>query len=1036
MKNSHLMDKFITKPTLAIVLSILIVIIGIWSAMKIPVLQFPKIESSSLIISTNYVGASAEAVKGFITEPIERISSTVPGIDYVESVTLAGNSTITAYLNLNEDSTRALAELAARLSQVKYMLPDEAEDPVVTVQRTDRPHALFYLNIEHQNVSLIQLTDYLSRQVTPIINGIDGVQRVEIEGSRVPAMRIHLDPTKMDAFRLSADEVFQALATNNTIATLGFTETSKQKIDIVANTQLKEVSEFKRLIVKQIGDEAIYLRDIARIELGSEQPKVSARLNQNDTVYISVWPLPGANEIEVGDALYQLTDEINKTLPDGIRINYAYDGTLYMRDALNEIFITLIETIILVGAVVLFMMGSFRSAAVPLVTIPISMLGAIGAMYLMGFSLNLITVLAIVLSVGLVVDDAIVVVENVSRHIRGGKSKIDAALLSSRQLFNPIVSMTLTLAIVYLPIAALSGLTGVLFIEFAFTLAISVLLSGFVALTLSPIMSAYVTPLEGQESQLTQKINSLFDRLCQNYKSLLCKVLNWKNQVIIGALVLSVMTVPFYQGAQKELAPIEDQSSIFVLVQSPPESSLTYNEDNIRGMVDRLLEIPGTTQMWQNIFTNSAFGGIEFVSANERNYTTKSKIPEIYGQLAQSSGVNPLPILPSPLPTAGQFDVEMVVKSSASYTEMKSYADQLIGKAFASGHFLYADTDLKIDLPQIEVQLKRDKIADLGMNLAYISKQLSILLSNNYVNRFNAQGKAYQVIPVVGEEIKSDPAQLLNLQIKTLDGTHIPLSAIAEIKWTTVPRQLNSFDQQNSFRIFGGVLPSSTKEDALFALESAAKEVLPSTYSIDYAGESRQLRLQGNSLVVVMSISLIIVYLLLSVQFNSFRDPLVVLIGSVPIALSGALMLSYFEFTTMNIYSQIGLITLIGLIAKNGILILEFANHLQEQGLSRVEAVIESASTRLRPILMTTMATVLGHFPLMIVTGAGAEARNSIGIILVAGMFIGTLFTLFVLPAFYVSLAAKRSKLIDNEQLVLPNKNKAHLTRHLLPVSN
>lgn len=1009
MKNkAHFMDRFVTMPVLAVVLSAMICIGGLWSVLKITVLQFPKIESSSLVVSTTYIGASADTVKGFVTEPIERVTATVPGIDYVESTTTAGVSTVTAYLNLNEDSSKALAELTARLGQVSYMLPSESEDPVVTVQRADRPHALFYLNIENEGVSLIQLTDYLSRQVTPVLNGIEGVQRVAIEGSRTPALRVDLDSAKLDAFGLSADEVYSALAANNTIATLGFTETSKQRIDLVANTQLKDLNEFKRMVIRQSNNETIYLRDVATVRLGSEQPTISARLSQQDTVYISVWPLPGANEIAIGDALYAMTDEINETLPDGIRINYAYDGTLYMRDALNEIFKTLVETVVLVGAVVLFMMGSFRSAAVPLVTIPISILGAVAAMYVVGFSMNLLTVLAIVLSVGLVVDDAIVVVENVSRYIREGKPKLQAALESSRQLFVPIVSMTLTLAMVYLPIGFLSGLTGILFKEFAFTLAIAVVISGFVAVTLSPIMSAYVTPPGGKETKLTRKVNGGFDWLRKKYKSVLSASLNWRNQILLGAMVLSLMVVPFFTGSKKELAPVEDQSQIYVLVQSPPESSLTYNEDNMHGVVDTLLEMPGTTQMWQNIFTNSAFGGVEFISASERDYTTMSLIPQVYGRLAQLPGINPLPILPSPLPTAGQFDVEMVVKSSASYEEMKQYADQLIGRAFGSGHFLYADTDLKIDLPQIEVTLKREQIADLGMDLAHVSRQLGILLSNNYVNRFDARGKAYQVIPVVDSQIKTDPSKLLSLQIKAHNGTMVPLSAIAEINWTTVPRQLSSFGQQNAFRIFGGVLPSSTKEAALTALEEAAKEVLPPSYMIDYAGESRQIRQQGNSLLGVMAVSLVIVYLLLSIQFNSFRDPLVVLLGSVPLAMMGALALSYFELTTMNIYSQIGLITLIGLIAKNGILIVEFANHLQEEGRSKLDAVVESAATRLRPILMTTAATVLGHFPLMLVTGAGAEARNSIGIILVAGMMVGTLFTLFVLPAFYVKLATRR----------------------------
>ncbi|MGJ8692292.1 MAG: efflux RND transporter permease subunit [Thalassotalea sp.] len=1011
---SSIMDVFVRKPVVALVVSIIICIAGLAAVNKIPVLQFPKIESSSLVIETYYIGASADVVQGFITEPIERVASTVPGVEYVDSTTTSGSSKVTAWLKLNEDSTRALAELTARLSQIRYELPNGSQDPVVSVSRADRPFAVFYLNVHANGNDLSRITDYLTRQVNPVLNAIEGVQKVGIEGARTPAMRVWLNPDALKIYNLSATEVNQALASNNSIATMGYTENSHQRIDIVANSQLTNVAEFEELVVTEIDGAIIRLKDIARIELASEEASVTARLNHDDTVYISIWPLPGANEIEIGNRLYDTVAEVNKSLPQGVSIDFAYDGTLYMRSALTEIFTTLFETVALVGLVVLCLMGSFRSAMVPLITIPISILGAVAAMAAMGFSLNLLTVLAIVLSVGLVVDDAIVVVENVSRLMRQGMSKTQAALVSSRQLLVPIISMTLTLAAVYAPIGFLSGLTGVLFKEFAFSLAIAVIISGIVAVTLSPIMSAYVSPRGGQEGSLTRKVNHLFDKVHDAYGRLLDRAFKWQGQLFLVAFVVAILSVPFYMFSQKELAPIEDQGGIFFMVQSPPESSLDYNIKQMEPVVEVLEKVDGGRQIWQIVFTNGGFGGLELVGNDERDFSSQELIPRVYGDLAKIPGVSIIPFVPGSLPTAGQLPIEMVIKSSASYSEMKQYADQLVGAAYGSGHFMYADTDLKIDLPQVELTLDREKIADLGMNVGYISEQMGVLLSSNFVNRFDASGKAYRVIPIVNNNVRSKTEEILSLNIKTPSGQLMPISAFASLNWKTVPRSLGTFAQQSSFRIMGIEAPSSNKENALKAIEQAAKDILPAGYTIDYAGESRQLRKEGNTLVMVLAVSLVIVFLVLSVQFNSFKDPLVVLLGCVPLALSGALLIPFLGLTTINIYSQIGLITLIGLIAKNGILIVEFANHVQEQGHSKLVAVKEAATTRLRPILMTTAATILGHFPLVLVTGAGAEARNSIGIILVAGMFIGTIFTLFILPSFYLLLAEKRAPL--NEQ--------------------
>ena len=1010
-----IMDIFVKRPVVAIVLSIIICIAGLWSASKIPVLQFPKIESASLVIETYYIGAAADVVQGFITEPIERVAATVPGVEYVDSTSTSGSSKVTAWLKLNENSTLALAELTARLSQIRFELPAGAQDPMVSVSRADRPFAVFYLNVQANGNDLSRITDYLTRQVNPVLNAIEGVQRVGIEGARTPAMRVWLNAEALQIFNLSASDVYQALATNNTIATLGYVENSRQKIDIVANTQLSSVEEFQQLVISELDGANIYLKDVAKIELAAEDTSVTARLNDKDAVYISIWPLPGANEIAIGDRLYKTVAELNKTLPHGISIDYAYDGTLYMRDALTEIFTTLAETVILVGLVVVLLMGSFRSAIVPLITIPISILGAIAAMSMMGFSLNLLTVLAIVLSVGLVVDDAIVVVENVARLMRQGMSRFDAALISSRQLLVPIISMTLTLAAVYAPIGFLSGLTGVLFKEFAFTLAIAVIISGIVAITLSPIMSAYVSPQGGEEGWFTGKVNHLFEKLQSSYAKLLTQIFKWQGQVFLIAFVVSLLSVPFYLHSKKELAPVEDQAMVMFVIQSPPDASLEYNVAQMNPVVASLQEIEGGKKIWQIIFGGGGFGGLELVSADDRDYSAQSLVPQIYGKLAQIPGLNMFPILPSSLPSSGQFEIEMIVKASAPYSEMKQYADRLVGAAFASGQFLYADTDLKIDLPQIELQLNREKIADLGMSVGQVSEQLGVLLSSNFVNRFDANGKAYRVIPIVNDEVRSKTEAILSLNIKLPTGELLPVSAVAELKWKTVPRELGTFAQQASFRIFGVTAPGSNKEAALSAIENAAKEMLPLGYSIDYAGESRQLRQEGNTLIMVLAVSLLIVFLVLAIQFNSFRDPLVVLLGCVPLALSGALLIPYMELTTINIYSQIGLITLIGLIAKNGILIVEFANHAQELGANKLIAVTEAATTRLRPILMTTAATILGHFPLVLVTGAGAEARNSIGIVLVAGMFIGTIFTLFILPSFYLLLAEKRHKLDEHE---------------------
>jgi multidrug efflux pump len=1005
-------DIFVKRPVVAIVISLLLILIGIRAALELPVLQYPRIESSSLEISTPYIGASAETVQGFVTEPIERAASSIPGVDYVDSATTAGMSKVTAWLELNEDSTDALAELNTRLSQIRFELPAGAEDPAVYVRRADRPQAGWYLDVpldEGMDRSIV--TDYMMRRVAPRFAAIPDVLEVKTEGGREPAMRVWLNPDKMAVFNVSTQDVTAALTRNNIIATIGASENTSRRVDLLVDSNLMDQSQFEELVIRQVDGALIRIRDVARVELGSVEPSGTARINNRPAVYIAIYPSPGANEIAIADEMYKIVDEVNQELPDGLELDIGFDITDYMRNALREIFITLIETVLLVGVVVVAFMGSIRTALVPLVTIPISLLGAVAAMSLMGFSMNLLTVLAIVLSVGLVVDDAIVVVENVARYMREGMSRFDAALASSRQLFAPIIAMTLTLAAVYAPIGFLSGLTGVLFKEFAFTLAVAVLISGFVALTLSPVMSGFVNPDHGRESQFTRLVNDLFMWTQNHYRVLLQVLLRNNSKVLFVAFFIALLAGPFFLLSKSELAPREDQSLIRVAVTSPPESSLDYTERYMYEVVDAMEELPGSDLMWQVVFASGGFGGMQFVDYEDRELSVHEMVPMAFQKLSQIEGVRAFPILASALPTAGRMDIEMVVMSSATPAEMQPYAVELVDAAVRSGTFMFADTDLQIDLPQARFELDRERIADLGMDGADVSRQLGVLLSGNYVNRFDFNGKAYRVIPMVEDYDRVNPSALLDSM-----GDLIPLSSIAQLQETVAPRLLGKFQQNNSFRVIGGILPGITKEQALSALEDAAATILPPGYSIDYAGESRQLRQEGNTLIGVLGISMVFVYFALAVQFNSFRDPLVVLVGSAPLAISGALLFAFFGLTTINIYSQVGFITLVGLIAKNAILIVEFARQMQRKGLSKLEAIMESSATRLRPVLMTTGATVMGHLPLVLVTGAGAEARNSIGIVLVAGMLIGTMFTLFILPSVYLYLADTHDAFGDQQE--------------------
>ena len=1003
-------EVFVTRPVVAISFCLLIMLAGIKSSLEMTVSEFPQIESAALRIHTTFVGASADEVKSFITIPIEEAVSNVSGIDYVDSVTKAGSSIVTVWLNLNEHVPDALAEISTSINRIKYKIPSGAYDPQIEIIRADRPWASFYLPvILSDGMSRTLVTDYLERNVVPVFSAIPNVRKSEVIGGRAPAIRVWLKPELLESNNVSASDIRRALLENNIVATLGKTQNSDKRVDLFVNSLLTDLNEFESLVVRQDVGDLVRLRDVAEVELDEEEGYENTRFSQDDSVFLSVWPAPGANEIDIADRLYDEVDKLNGSLPPEMQIRIGYDSTKYTRKAIKEIFITLLETILLVGAVVVVFMGSFRTAVVPLIAIPISILGAVASIYALGFSFNLLTILAIVLSVGLVVDDAIVVVENVSRLVGQGMTGTEAAIKSTRQLFSPIVTMTLTLAMVFIPISFLSGLTGALFREFALTLAIAVTISGVVAITLSPAMSAFVCHRVSRDSAGVRFVTEKFDRVRRSYASMLSLILEQPGCVLVVYIFCLFLLLPLYNFSKKELAPIEDTGALMMVISAPPDASLEYTTKHMQAIVESLESLSGGQFMWQRLDQSGGFAGKTFVDEDKRTFSVMEMLPDAFRRLSSVPALKSFPTLETSLPTAGNFAVELVVQSTDSQQKMLSFARQILEEARARGKFIYLDTDLIVDLPEANIIIDRNKAFDLGLSAEDINVQLSTLLSGDFISQVNLSGRAYDVIPMVTEQNRTSPTSLMNLKIKTSSGVFVPVSDFASEERKASPRSLGRFDQKNAFRVFGAVVPGVTKEEGLAALEEVVDAIVPNEYSMNYAGESRQLRSEGNSLAASLGLAIIIVFFILSVQFNNFREPIIILLGSVPLAIMSALIFTFMDMTTINVYSQIGLITLAGLGAKNAILIIQFANRLKIQGMSSVEAIKQSADERLRPVLMTTGATVFGHLPLVFVTGAGAEARNSIGIVLVAGMAVGTIFTLMVLPSIYLWITKETS---------------------------
>lgn len=1014
-------DIFIKRPVLAIVVSLIILLLGLRSATDLNVRQYPELQNAVINIVTTYVGADADLVQGFITTPLEREIASAQGIDYIKSTSLSGVSSIQAYLRLDYDPNVALTQIAAKVNKLRNQLPENSEDSVVELSVGDSTAAMylsFYSDILDNN----QITDYLVRVVEPKLATVPGVQRARILGDRTFAMRIWMKPERMAAFGVTASDVYNALRSNNVLAALGATKGSMVQVDLTASTDLNTPEQFRALVVRSADGAIIRLGDIADVVLGSENYSTDVSFNGKSATFMGIEVAPDANSLDViKDLRENAWPQIIAQLPEGLKANIPYDSTRYINDAIQEVIKTLIEAVLIVIVVIYLFLGSLRSVLIPAVTVPLSMIGACFLMQLMGFSINLLTLLSMVLAIGMVVDDAIIVLENIHRHIENGIKPFDAAIKGARELLGPVIAMTITLVAVYLPIGFIGGLTGTLFIEFAFTLAGAVLLSGVIALTLSPMMSAMLlrTPSEENSNRFAQWLDEKFDKLRHGYQRKLHGAMDDKHVILTFGIIVLISCFFLFKASPAELAPEEDQGFFLVFSKSDSFSSLDY----LTSFTDELTKIVNAIPEKENYFllngvggggsavgSNTAISGVVMKPWTERERSTKAVLQETTGKVNQIAGLQNAVFSPPSLPSGGNgFPVEFIITGTASPEAMLSAGDEVLAKAMASKKFIFMQSDLKIDKPQVKVEVDREKAALLGINMSTLAADMSAMLSGGYANRFSMESRSYKVIPQVTRSERLNPDQLENYYTRTVTGEMIPLSTVVTLRETVQPQSLNRFQQLSAVSLSGVPRPGVTLGEALGVLDEAARTSLPKDFSVDYGGQSRQFKTEGSALVTTFFFALIIIYLVLAAQFESFRDPLIMLI-TVPMSICGALLClniaAMFQVpgASINIYTQVGLVTLIGVIAKHGILIVEFANQLQRQGHERRLAIEEAAAIRLRPVLMTTAALVLAMIPLLIATGPGAASRFSMGLVIATGMTIGTVFTLFVVPAMYLYL--------------------------------
>jgi multidrug efflux pump len=1007
----HFTDIFIRRPVLASVVSLLILVLGLRAYSVLPILQYPRTENAIVTITTIYYGADPDVVAGFITTPLENAVAQANGIDYMTSTSQTGTSTISVYLRLNYDPDKALTEINTKVNSVLNQLPVGTLQPTMTVQIGQTIDAM-YIGFNSDALAPNQITDYLLRVVQPRLQSVIGVQTAELLGQKIFSLRAWLDPQKLAAFGLTATDVSQALAANDYISGIGTTKGQMVQVNLSASTSLHSADEFRNLVVKQTNGAVVRLKDIANVVLGSEDYESEVGFDGKQAVYIGIQVAPAANLLDVIAGVHKIFPDIQAQLPHGLNGEIVYDSTEFVHSAINEVIRSLLEALAIVTVVVFLFLGSIRSSIIPTIAIPLSLIGTFIVLLALGYSINLLTLLALVLGIGLVVDDAIIVVENVSRHLEEGMGRIDAAVLAARELGGPIIAMTVVLAAVYVPIGFQSGLTGALFAEFAFALVGAVTVSGIVALTLSPMLcSRLLKPPDaeggGWEARLTRFIDRNFARLRGAYESRLNGSLDSLPVALVFAFIVLSSIYFLFTSAKTELAPIEDQGVVITQSIAAPNSTLQQRQLYSREVYRIFAAHPETEHVFQLDTPGQSIAGMVFKPWDKRSKTTNDLQPVLQQELSKVAGVRIAAFQPPPLPGSIGLPVQFVIVTTEPFERLNEIAQQFLQQSLQSGMFIFLDSDLKIDNPQSEITIDRDKTAQLGLKMSDVGGSLAAMLGGGYVNYFSISGRSYKVIPQVQQRFRLNPQQLLDYYIRAADGSLVPLSTVATISTKTVPESLNHFQQLNSATIQGVTMPGVAQGDALTFLQNLSARLLPQGYSVDYGGLSRQYFQETSGFVTTFGFALIIIFLSLSALFESFRDPVIILV-SVPMSIAGALIFITLGFggMSLNIYSEVGLVTLMGLISKHGILIVQFANHLQEQGRSKRQAIEEAAGIRLRPILMTTAAMVLGVVPLITASGAGAVSRFQMGVVIASGLSIGTLFTLFVVPAVYLVFAA------------------------------
>ncbi|MFI8743234.1 multidrug efflux RND transporter permease subunit [Stutzerimonas zhaodongensis] len=1000
-------DPFIRRPVLASVISLLIVLLGLQAFNSLVIRQYPQMESALITVTTAYPGANAETIQGYITQPLQQSLASAEGVDYMTSVSQQNVSIISVYARIGADTDRLYTELLSQANSVKNQLPQNAEDPVLNKQAADST-ALMYISFYSEQLSNPQITDYLSRVIQPKLATLPGMAEAEILGNQVFAMRLWLDPVKLAAYGLSAGDVNEAVRKYNFLSAAGEVKGQYVVTSINADTELKTPEAFAAIPLKTQGDSRVLLGDVARVEMGAESYNAISSFDGIPSVYIGVKGTPSANPLDVISEVRAVMPEIESQLPPGLKVTIAYDATRFIQASIDEVVKTLAEAVVIVIVVVFLFLGSLRSVLIPVVTIPLSMIGVMFFMQTMGYSINLLTLLAMVLAIGLVVDDAIVVVENIHRHIEDGKTPFQAAIDGAREIAMPVVTMTITLAAVYAPIGFLQGVTGALFQEFALTLAGAVLISGVVALTLSPMMCSRLLRHEENPTGLAHRLDLIFERLKVRYQRALHGTLDTRPVVLVFALIVLGLIPALLTFTESELAPEEDQAIIFMMASAPQTANLDY----LNAYTDQFLTIFKTFPEYYSWFQINGFNGVQsgiggflMTPWDERERTQMEVLPEVQAQIDKIPGLQVFGFnLPS-LPGTGEgLPFQFVINTASDYESLLQVTERIREKAQASGKFAFLDVDLAFDKPEIVVDIDREKAAQMGVTMEDLGMTLATLLGESEINRFTIEGRSYKVIAQVEQAYRDNPGWLSNYYVKNDQGEMLPLSTLITVSDRARPTQLSQFQQLNAATIQG--FPIVSMGEAIDTLRSIAREEAPQGFTFDYAGASRQYIQEGNALYMTFALALAIIFLVLAAQFESFRDPLVILV-TVPLSICGALVPLFLGLSSMNIYTQVGLVTLIGLISKHGIMIVEFANQLRrEQGLNRRAAVEEAAAIRLRPVLMTTAATVFGMVPLILASGAGAVSRFDIGMVIATGMTVGTLFTLFVLPAVYTVLAS------------------------------